>query len=398
MASDTDPGIGVGTPSTGTGPVETVLCPNYPETYLSIEEYWQTLQINENAGYGIRNYPTTGVTGLGCGDYWDYKNRYWLLWAIAKSEKRLEADRWLGFPIRRKYEQPRQLDWSWPVTLGKYVRGIGVEAESDVQLSQAITLSTGGVIHDPVEFTVTVDFTDEDELVIYFPGTSCKIRPSSVSISSTTATVQIPRARLLRPEYHLNYVNDNERPNYTDDSYFLDSVDVKRNYLNTSTGANIVWWRHKGHILCYADVDIFACEPGSACSDVKQLACGYIRNQRLGEVTFEPATYNGGWSKSNFAVRRDPDGLEVNYMRFRYDRYEAIDEDVTRAVIAVAHNNLPRNYCSCDQQSLYYEDDVRPVEPPVRLGLGRSTWGLYYAEQIIREADAKHHPYRGGML
>lgn len=375
-----------------------------PNTYLSLEEYWEVLQINECAGYGIRNYPTTGVVGLGCGDYWDQKNRYWLAWAIAKSEKRLEADRWLGFPLRRKYEEPRQLDWSWPVTLGKYVRGIGVETEVDVGTVD-LELQTGGVINDPVTFTVTVDFTDTDELLIRYPtnyyDSSCDnytIRPSCVIISGTTATVEIPRCRLLKPEYFLDYKNDNERPNYQSDSYFLEQVDVKRNYLNSTTGANIVWWRHKGQILCYADVDILSCEPSGSCSDVKQLACGYIRNQRLGEVTFEPATYSGGWNKSTFAVRREPDGLEVNYMRFRYDRYDPMDEDIVRAVIAIAHNNLPRNYCSCDQQSLYYEDDTRPVEPPVRMGMGRSTFGLYYAESIIREFDAKHNSYKGGML
>jgi len=402
MASDTDAGVGVGTPVTGSGPLETVTCPGIPSTYLSLEEYWEFLQINECAGYGIRNYPTTGVIGLGCGDYWDQKNRYFLAAAIAKAEKRLKADRWLGFPLRREYNDgntsARQLPYRLPVMLGKYLRGVGVETDTLVE-SVSLTLSSGGTIIDPVTFTTTVTFSDPNELVIYYPGTTdCKIRPKSVSISGTTATVTIPRCRLLKPQYFKDYAEVVDRPDYEDDSYFLDGVDVYRNYLNQETGANLVWWRHKGQIYNYECVDIVN-DPSGACSDVRQLACPYVREQRLGEVVLEPATYSSGWTKANYAVRREPDGLELNYMRFRYDRYEEIDEDIKRAVIAVAHNNLPRNYCSCDQQTLYYEDDTRALEPPVRLGLGRSTWGLFEAQEIIREFDAKTYgSYAGGLM
>ena len=174
------------------------------------------------------------------------------------------------------------------------------------------------------------------------------------------------------------------------DANFLDEITVFRNYLNTSTGSNLVWWREAGQIYHCAGVSLFDCDVAvGVCSDVRQLACAYLQNQRMGTVAFEPASYSSGWAKQSYAVKRKPDGLEVNYMRFRYDRYEEMESSITRAVIAIAHNNMPRNYCSCDQQTLYYEDDTKPLEPPVRLGLGRSTWGLYEAEQILREFDAK---------
>ena len=128
------------------------------------------------------------------------------------------------------------------------------------------------------------------------------------------------------------------------------------------------------------------------------MACPYIINQRLGAVQFEPATYSSGWSKTTWAVKRNPDGIETNYMRGYYDRYEEISADLKRAIVAMAHNNMPRKWCSCDQQSLYWDDDTRPLEPPVRLKSGRSTWGLYEAEMIIREFDADRYSHKGGLL
>lgn len=316
---------------------------------------------------------------------------------MIKAQERVESDRWLGFPLKRKYYTARQLPYQPQIFLNKYLRGIGVETQVAVQLSKGIALRSAGVINDPVTFTVTVDFTDIDELIICYPGqTTCHILPSEVVISGTTATVTIPRCRLLKPEFHRDYKSDPDRPNYTDDDNFLSTVDVYRNYLNTQTGANVVWWRHPGYYHCYSNT--WACDTVGTCSDIRQLVCGYVVNQRQGLVQFEPATYSSGWTKTAYAVNRCPDGLEVNFMRGYWDRYDLIDADLKRAIIAIAHNNLPREYCSCDQQTLYYEDDTRPLEPPIRMGMGRSTWGLYESEQIIREFDKDRHAVKGGLF
>lgn len=375
-------------------------CPNLAETFLSLPEYWDYLQINECAAWGIRNFPTTGVLGLGCGDYWNQTDRHFLATAIAKAERRMEADRWLGFPLRRKYERPRQIAYAPVVALGKYVRGVGVETNAFVN-TVALTLRTSGVINDPVTLSLGVSFTDINELIICFPNTLCKILPSEISISGGIATIQIPRCRLLKPQYHKDYKNDNERPNYETDANFLTSVDIYRNYLNRNTGANLVWWRHTGRTYCNDNVSLFSCgEPNGACNDVRQLACGYVRNERLGQVQLEPATNSAGvYSKASYAVRRDPDGIEINYMRGYYERYDAMDVDLQRAVIAWAHNNLPERYCArCEIATKYWQDDNKPVEPAVRMASGQSTWGNYYAEQLLREFDSKQQGYRGGLL
>lgn len=372
-------------------------------THLSLEEYWEILQINECAGYGIRNYPTTGVVGLGCGDYWDQRNRYYLSFAIDKVEQRLKSDRWLSFPIRREYAKPREYRYADIINLGKYTRGVGVQAETLIE-TVALTLSTDGVIHDPITFTVNVTFTDADEIVIKYPSSlteNCSdytIRPSCVEISNGVATITIPRCRLLKPQYFADYVNDADRPNYKTDSNFLSSVEVWRNYLDSSTGTNLVWWNHKGNFNCYPGVD-WSPSTIPLCSNVRQLACVYVLGQREGSVQFTPANYvDGAYVKTNYAVNRVPDGVEINFMRGYYDRYEEIDSQLSRAIIAMAHNNLPQNYCSCDVQTLYYQNDTKPLEPPVRLKSGQSTWGLYEAEQILKEFDRDRNSFMGGLF
>lgn len=374
---------------------------NIPITLgLTLEEYWDFLQINECAARGIRNFPTTGVLGLGCGDYWNQDSRFYLASSINKVCNRLKTDRWLGFPIRREYQGLRQLDYSWPINIGKYVREVGIEGNTVIEAGKAITLRNG-TINDPVEFTINVTFTDTDELVIYYPDSypddPTFIRPSFVSITSGVATVKIPRCRLLKSQYYVNYQEDTDRPDYETDANFVSTVDVYRNYTNTTTGTNLVWWRHYGDVGCCLDVFTTACNV-EHCSDVRQLACPYIQNQRDGTITLEPTTYSGGYTKAAYAVSREPDAVEISYMKGKFDRYDKLPEELTRAIIAMAHNNLPRRYCSCDQQSLYYEDDTRPLEPPIRLKSGRSTWGLYEAEQILAEFDHDRVSYRGGLF
>lgn len=369
-----------------------------PYSHLSLEEYAEFLQVPEPFLYGIRNHPDYSL-GMGCGDYWQQSQRVYLGHALAKTDERLEADRWLGFPLRRKYMPPRELEWGWPLYLGKYVRGLGVEAETTIESGAAINLRNG-VINDPVTLTVTVDFTDVNELLIYYPGqTKYTIRPSEISISGGVATITIPRCRLLKPEYFKDYDDNTERPDYEDDSYFLSTVDVVRNYLNTTTGCNLVWHRRLTDTLscCYSNVIV--CDPSNPCGETLQLACGYVVSQRDGFVQLEPATYNGGWSKSSYAIDRNPDMVQVSYMQAYYDRYDEMGSSITRALIALAHNNMPQDPCfKCAIQQKYYEDDIKPLEPAVDLGLGRSTWGVFEAKKIIEEFDNKYESHHGGML
>jgi len=358
-----------------------------PRTHLSLEEYWEFLQVPESLGYGIRNYPGFTPVPNTCGSYWNQSQRYWLATSIDKTEQRMKADRWLGFPVRREFVILRRVQYSWPMSLGKWIRGMGIQAEASISAGEPITLSPGGIIADPIVLTVATTVTDSDDIVLYYPGqTKYVIRPESLTISGGFASITIPRIRLLKPQYFIEYTDVNLRPDYNNDTYFLTSIDIAYNYLDTTTGNNLVWTT----VPCYP------------CAESKQSACGVVEDIRLGRVHLAAATYNAntGWQNQTMTVcYADPDMAEVSFMWGYADRYEELRNDLVRAIIAVAHNNMPQDPCfRCGIQQQYYERDTNPLEPPVNLGLGPSTWGIYEAVQIIKEFDHDRNPYHGGML
>jgi len=267
--------------------------------------------------------------------------------------------------------------------LGKYLRGIGVEAEIDISLAEPITLRTpmpANEIIDPIVLTVAVTFTDQDEVVLRYPGnTKYYIRPSEVTIAAGVATITIPRVRLLKPEYFINFDSTlTQRPMYDDDDYFLDTIDIARNYLNTATGFNLVWNPERN--MCSPTV-------------TKQIATAAVRSQRDG-IAFSTSAV------STYAVScRQPDHIEVSFMRGRYDRYEEVDSDITRAVVGIVHNYVPEEPCrQILEGRLFFLHDVRPLEPPVNLRLGPSTWGVFEAVQILKEFSHDRNSHYGGML
>lgn len=357
-----------------------------PQYHVSLEEYWQFMQVYEPFGYGVRNGPNANLLfQQGCGNYWGQRERYWLGMAMKYACERLEADRWLGFPVRRKYYNAEQFKpYVEPLYLGMHLRGVGVESEADIEAGVALTLSELGVVNDPVVFTVTVDFTDADDILIYYPGQrEYTIRPSSITIDDVTATIEIPRVRLLKPEYFINYQNVNDRPDYTDDSYFLTTVDVCRNYLDTNRGSNVVWF----------PTSPCCCTGTCTCNtaEVRQAVTTYLMDSRLGALYIP--------NKTGFTVKRVPEAAVISYMKGYYDRYDTLDRQLIRAVACVAHNNMPQEPCyRCGILQKYYDDDTRPLEPAVSMGLGPSTWGIYNAVQIVKDFDHRRAPHKGGCL
>lgn len=401
---DTDPNVGVGTPITSLGPSGTGVASGtsiggglygVPITH-TLWDYVTWMQIHEAFFMGIRGFPGL-VAKKGCGDYWDQTERYWLAGAIDKAEERMSRDRWLGTPVRQEFKGPRQLPWGWPVMLGVYVRGLGVRTITDAVAVDLSTQIAAG--DDSVSFDLAVTFTDVNELVIFYPGQSkYSLQPTSVVISSGIATVKIPRCRLLDPDYLIDYDDVNERPVYTNDTYFMSGVEARRVYLDTTTGNNLVW--HRQYMQTYECITVdAACNPSTPCDETLQLACGYVRDQRQGIVQFEPSTYNGGWSKAALAVKRNPDYLQVNYTQGWYNRYDEIDSQLIRAIAAIAHNNFPRDPCfKCALQQQYYKRDIEPLEPAAHMGMGPSTWGIYEAVQIIEDFIADQHGHAGGLF
>ena len=117
-----------------------------------------------------------------------------------------------------------------------------------------------------------------------------------------------------------------------------------------------------------------------------------IRDERNGVAVSTLASHD-------YAVRRKPDGIEIAYMRGKFDRYADIDDDIMRAVVGIVHNYVPEEHCrQCLEGRLFFLHDTKPLEPPVNLRLGPSTWGIFEAVQIIKEYDRNLNSHGGGML
>ena len=355
-----------------------------PDTGYSLEEYWEFLQIAECAAYGIKQFPGQSAIAKGCGDYWNQNQRYFLAAAIAKAEKRLREPRWLGYPVRRTY-YTRELPYL-PCSLDvgvNWLRCIGVHTTTIIASAAPITLNLGGVPYDPVILTQAVGFTDVDELILYYTGqTKYEIRPSSVVIAAGVATIEIPRCRLLKPEFLIDYTSDADRPDYGLDTNFVVDLDIARDYCKPP-GGNFVWARSCPSCGC----STCNCLPVTACGETLQYACGYVKDQKMGLAQFEPVLVaaDGSFTTTSYTSCRTPDKVQVQFMAGYHDRYDDVDEDLVRAIIAIAHNNMPLDVCGCSMQERYYKRDVLPIEPAVQLGLGPSTWGINEAVQIVIE-------------
>jgi hypothetical protein len=383
-------GSGVGTPivggAPGTGFVSTFL---RPRTYLSLEAYAQWLGIAESAIFGIVRQDDPEY---GCDDfYFDESNRVQLVRAIQQAEQALSIH--LKFPLLRQYfcdEIYTYRGCETQVRNGR-VLALGDKTEELV----ALNVATGvAALAEEYVLTTTVAFPDCKQLVVYYPGqTRWEIIPSKVTISGTTASITIPRSRLLKPEYlkDFNQADLSLRPQFETSSYFLPVVDVYRRYPDGAQSVTFIWRRKR--CWCGQQVCLHAeTHPGDV---VTQTGHGVIVDARLGIIQIEPAEFNtvtGVFDEKTWVECREPDGFTINYLAgidqdCSGNCPDDVDPEITRAIIALAHSNMPKGLCSCGPAKVYYEMDSftpRPEEGPTIFSPFGTTRGQNTAWQIVR--------------
>ena len=389
MPVDADPGIGVGTPIVGGAPG--VVFPGTfarPLTYVTLEVYAQWLGISETAIYGIVR---DGDPDFGCDDFlWNETDRFQMVKAFEQAESRLKT--YLKYPLLRTYfcdEYYRYTGCEFKLRQGNVV-AIGSKTEELVAQDVATGVS---VLADEYSLSVAVDFTDCKELVIYYPGqTRWEIQPSKVVISGGVATISIPRARLLKGEYLIDFHNDSDRPRYETASYFLSAVDVYRRFPDAVPAVSFVWRRKS--CGCRSE---FAClhSPANPGQVIIQQASPLIIDSRSGNIRIEPALWNtttGEWESRSFSECFTPDAVRVSYVAGINQDCDGNcpderDPELARAVIALAHSNLPKGICKCAPASIYYESDShinRPDEGPTIYSPFGMTAGQNLAWQIVK--------------
>lgn len=179
------------------------------------------------------------------------------------------------------------------------VKSVGLQTwtliEDDVELSYD---------GDDVECIVTVGSSvAEDEVVICYPDTTVPIRPISVSISGTTATIQLKRWLCGDPDLW----DDGDSIDATDADNLLSAVDIYRVWIDQSDQITIIWEPTKSEV-CSSDAAL--------CAGNSIAACASDKDYDIGVVGWQVGTYDEDeeqWASTEWPVTRFPDLAEINY-------------------------------------------------------------------------------------
>lgn len=366
-----------------------------PETYLSLEEYAHFLGISETALFG---FVCDADPTMGCSDFiWDETSRFQMIKAIQQAEKALATH--LKHPLKPTYfcdEYYKFRHCELQLRRGKVI-SVGAKVLETVFLGKSTEIVSVDdedqeFVLDSATIQVSVDFTDCRELVVFYPGqTRWEIHPSEITIEGGIATIVIPKARLLKPELLRDYTDVSERPNCVTPSVFLDTVDIYHRFPDAAQAVTFVWKR----INCGCSTPFCshtAINPGEV---VTQTGAMLITDARLGMVKVEPATWNtetGVFNSVTWSECRAPDWVLVNYVAGINDDCDGVcppdlDAELVRAIIALAHSNLPTGLCGCARATLYYEMDSKvptPDEGPTIFSPFGITRGQNLAWQILK--------------
>lgn len=356
---------------------------------VALPRYAQILGYSECQFFGVRQ---DGNTAYECRDIWTKSQRDNVARYLGSAQRMIEDEigyflsrRWVAGTLagtvggdERLVDQTEAWRRWYLLTRWPYVAEVGVRAVTTIEDGATVDHTA-----DPAVIAVTTTVTDSSEIVVYHPGTTIEIHPSAITIAGGTATISIPRCRMVLASLA---DNDTTGLDYTVDANFEAEVDVVRVWTDGSTNATLVW-PHR-------------CSGGCAsngCSEYTQTACVYVRDARLGVVDVSPASYVGGsWVRSGLGCACGA-GLP-EYVRLYYRAgIGAIDQRMEDAIVRLAHSLMPEEPCGCDvAKRLWHRDRTVPqVLTAERLncpfGLADGAWVAYQLAQTIKF-------YRAGVL
>jgi hypothetical protein len=237
------------------------------------------------------------------------------------------------------------------------------------------------------------------EIHIYYPGKNgeeqYEIRPIKVSSSAGTATITFKswQAVKLADQEVLNP----EPIDAIDDSKYIVTVDVYRVYNDPQTQVLFMWEDLPGSCNCGSST----C---AVCGWATQSGCLQTRNNRLGFLTYNPATWDKDeeeFTSAEWAVGREPDKMRIYY----YSGYEdqsrtcprkEMDFSLEKAVAYLATTLVDRDMCACSNVQAFLDfwrvdmarqgTDVAFQVTPALLGNPFGTMrGAYYAYRVCNE-------------
>jgi len=272
-----------------------------------------------------------------CSTIWKQSERAALLSALVQAEELREQE--LSYHLVPKYEEetipfadPIILDW-------KYLVSLGVETTTVIQAGVALNLGAELTPNDPVTIVVATTVTDINEIKVFYPGIDCQITPSKITIAGGNATIEIPRSRLVNP----NYLDDrDDHLSYYENDNFLTTVDVKRVYYDLNGALTYIWYGRNAR--------------PPTITDTTQSAYGTILDARLSILSHIPASYSSGtWTYACSSACRSPDAIQIKYLA---GRQASINTELL--TIRLANTLMVNKPSSCPTVHQMYQEDVEP--------------------------------------
>lgn len=373
----------------------------WPRTLLPIDRWAQIIGINP---LHFRQILTSAMPQTTCGTPWksypwqeaQQLGRFDVAMAIAEAERVI--GNYLGYSLLPAWTAderlptvrpgiPELLNAGWrdlrgfrsqvQLAKGMYISG-GIEAKDLIDAGATITYtdSDGDGYPELAEITFNTSVTDASEIAVYYPNTDAsdtwEIRPlRSVSIAAGVAVVTFWRHQCVLAELTEALV-----PTAVDgdeDANFLETVDVYRHWNNLEQQVEFLWsplgcgWDGWGGWNCGCSG---SCE---ACVAASQFGCLLGNDYRLGNVHFNPATWDSEtqtFTNAQYCMGRQPDRLRVWYYAGNRDekqRYPTLQMDPTweRAVAYYALTLFDRELCGCsniENLSNHYREDLALIE------------------------------------
>lgn len=303
---------------------------------VSLARYANLVTIGEEAFWGIDR----DVSFREDYSVWTIRERQMIAHYLDEAQRRIEQE--LGYPLNARWFED-EMAYGCPLIAdrGEIIEA-GVEAWEIIEADATVDKAD-----DPHEVSVTTTVTDEDEIVITYPASlvegKIEINPSDIDISGGSATIYIPRCRTVKPS---EADNPTTGLDYTDDTLFLDEVDVWRRYNDPSTHASLVWpHRTSSTVMPVCSV---------SCEEYTRSGCIYIRDATVGILDVLPATYDetDGWTACQSCYTQ-PERVHLYYRA----GLNPITPDAETAIIRLANTLMPKMPCGCEKYVLSWEQD-----------------------------------------
>jgi len=333
----------------------------YPAVPLAL--YAQMIHWDECAFWGVDRDRGAGYAEYGI---WIKPERDMLRRYLGEAQSEIEAV--VGYPLATRWIEDEKHPYAFPL-LTKYGKVIesGVRSEAIIEEDAAVNHAT-----DPATVTVTTTVTDESEIRVCYPTSlgvegPVEISPSDIDIAAGTATIYIPRCRLVHPD-HVD--NPSTGLDYTDLTNFLEEVDVTRVTNDDSDQATLIW----PHVCTGSSCSC------PTCDDYTQVGCVYVANGEIGQLEILPAEYSGGsWTAKSTQCYGEPEFVTVNYRAgMLTTTRQAID-----AVIHLAHAKMSPEPCTNARLQTILTQDQRVPDVVTRerincpFGMADGAWKAY---------------------